>query len=122
MNGQNDNYDIRRIISDELSYGEELLWCDKPMRGAHVSGRSAHNLIFGLFFVAFALFWTISAMAMGGVFGLFGLLFIFAGIYIIFGQSFKKSSMIYGITDKRVIIKTSRSTESIPFSSINQLS
>lgn len=116
------SYNARMAIQSELLYGEELLWCGAPERGTHVSGRGVYNTVFGLFFAIFAVFWTVTAMSMGGMFGLFGIPFIFAGIYVIFGNSFKKSSMIYGVTDKRIIIKSRRSTESIQFSSIRQLS
>ena len=41
---------------------------------------------FGVFYLAFALFWTISASSAGGFFGVFGLPFIAVGMYRCLGK------------------------------------
>ena len=57
---------------------------------------------FGIVFLAFALFWTVSASAMGGPFGLFGLPFIAVGAYIVFGQNIVGKKTYYVITNKKI--------------------
>jgi hypothetical protein len=57
---------------------------------------------FGIVFIAFALFWTVSASAMGGPFGLFGLPFIAVGAYIVFGQNIVGKKTYYVITNKKI--------------------
>ena len=57
---------------------------------------------FGLFFLGFALFWTVSASMAGGFFGLFGLPFIAVGLYLVFGRNLVGKRTYYVITNKRV--------------------
>lgn len=57
---------------------------------------------FGLFFLAFALFWTASASMAGGVFGLFGLPFIAVGVFLVFGKNIVGKKTYYVITNKRI--------------------
>ncbi len=57
---------------------------------------------FGLFFLAFALFWTASASMVGGVFGLFGLPFIAVGVFLVFGKNIVGKKTYYVITNKRI--------------------
>ena len=57
---------------------------------------------FGIFFLAFALIWTVGASAVGGPFGLFGLPFIAVGAYIVFGKNIVGKKTYYVITNKRI--------------------
>ncbi len=122
------SYDGMPMIGGEsvehlLRVGERVLWQGKPLKGPYVL-RTWTMSLFGLFFLAFALFWVVaaymgtrSASADGGGMGmlfryalpLFGLPFIAIGCYMAFGH-FVKSAIewkqtLYVLTDQRVILR-----------------
>ncbi len=94
-------------IQPFLHSGEEVLWIGKPYasRSYRISPFLA---IFALFWCGFAVFWMISAMAIGGPFGLFGIPFVCVGIYLLYsvfvGQKKMMDTAVYAVTDSRAII------------------
>lgn len=96
-NSQNNEYDFARayFLPDEYE-----LWRG---RSKGMDPRQKMMMIpFGLFFLGFAIFWTVSAGMAGGFFGLFGLPFIAVGIYIVFGKNLVGKRTYYVITNKRI--------------------
>lgn len=102
---------IPNELSDQvrpfLLDGEKLLWCGKPY--ASVKYRPpVFLMVFAVFWLGFSLFWTVSATAVGGPFGLFGLPFIVTGIVllyrVLFGQQSLHRRTVYAVTDLRVIM------------------
>ena len=61
-----------------LESGEKIVWKGKPEPGASVR-MTWFELIFGLFFFGFAVFWTVGATVTGGLFGVFGIPFMAVG-------------------------------------------
>ena len=57
---------------------------------------------FGLFFLAFSLFWTAGASMTGGLFGLFGLPFIAVGLFLVFGKNIIGKKTYYVITNRKI--------------------
>ena len=96
-NTQNNEYDFARgyFLSDEYE-----LWRGKS-KGMN-SQQKMFMIPFGIFFLGFALFWTMTASAVGGPFGLFGLPFIAVGAYIVFGKNIVGKKTYYVITNKRI--------------------
>ena len=96
-NTHNNEYEFARgyFLPDEYE-----LWRGKS------KGMDPHQKMimipFGIVFIAFALFWTASASAIGGPFGLFGLPFIAVGAYIVFGKNIVGKKTYYVITNKRI--------------------
>ena len=96
-NTSNNEYGFARVyfMPDEYE-----LWRGKS------KGMDPHQKMmmipFGIFFLAFAIFWTVSATAAGGFFGLFGLPFIAVGAYIVFGKNIVGKKTYYVITNKRI--------------------
>ena len=78
-----DGRDLRAEIAPYLHPGESLLWTGQPY-----TTRKFHTnpfmLIFMLFWFGFAVFWTVSASAVGGFFGLFGIPFMLIGGYMLY--------------------------------------
>ncbi|MEY4590858.1 MAG: hypothetical protein RL497_2934 [Pseudomonadota bacterium] len=102
-------------ITAELKPGESVSWSDQPDPSAYAKGSIITTLFF-IPFTAFALFWMASAadfkipdLSKGGgsLFPLFGLPFLLVGLWGFF-QPFRMkknaASVIYVITNKRVII------------------
>ena len=96
-NTNNNEYDFTRayFLPDEYE-----LWRG---RSKGMDPRQKMTMIpFGIFFLGFAIFWTVSASAAGGFFGLFGLPFIVVGAYLVFGKNVVGKKTYYVITNKRI--------------------
>ena len=103
------NYDSS-LFNEARSFlhdSEQVLWIGKPCQSAKAPV-SVPTLIFSLFWLAFAIFWTVTATAAAGGFGLFGIPFLCIGIYLVYsvtvGQKHKYANTVYVVTDKRAMI------------------
>ncbi len=97
-----------------LDDGETLLWQGRPDDRLFLLRKADGLLIpFSLFWGGFALFWNLSAWAMGAplFFKLFGLPFLAIGLYVIIGRFFVdqmiRRKTIYALSDRRAFIATS---------------
>ena len=109
----NDHYTNQNSLQAELQpflrYDETLLWSGTPGK-IPASQTNPILPVFAIFWMGFAIFWTITATAIGGPFGLFGLFFIFFGGFAFYNAFFGKrnylKNAVYAVTDKRAIIIT----------------
>lgn len=107
-NSEQKHYDECSDIENELcSYmmpHENFLWTGRKQKG-YGMGASCLTMIFPLFWIGFAVFWTLMATAAGGGFmAVFGIPFIIIGIAMLI--KFRKMTggkHTYAITDCRVI-------------------
>lgn len=119
-----------------LDDGENLLWVGAPTPGLSVQAADLPKSAFGLFYLGFAIFWTVLASAGaakgGGLFAmafpLFGIPFMVVGAYILFGRFFfdayRRRKTRYALTDRRAIIASSalrRSMTSYPATSFTAI-
>jgi hypothetical protein len=114
---QNLNPDEQRHLQNELHNGESLLWVGKPNTSVIFHPSDWFLIPFSLLWGGFAIFWE------GGVTGLFGLgngnpspsffmlwgiPFVLIGQYLIWGRFFyaawKKTRLIYAVTNRRVLV------------------
>ncbi len=110
--------DPRDVARRELREGEELIWADRPHPSA-LRKRSMATFYVAIPFTAFACFWlwgasqAVGTSALGTVFPLFGLPFLFIGLWMLSGpwRTAKEAvSTIYAITNQRLMIcRTGRS-------------
>src|SRR5215831_14428924 len=119
-------------ISQELDAGEKLLWAGRPRQGIFFRPSDALLIPFSLIWGGFAIFWEATALYATSrphsdapdfirfIFPLWGLPFVAIGLYLIFGRFFvdraQRAKTAYGITDRRVIIRSgifSRTTKSL---------
>src|SRR4051812_19863506 len=102
--------DTDKIVSSELSTGEELVWSGRPRAGIRLSGPDLFLIPFSLVWCGFAVFWEKSVLGMGapGFFPLFGLVFVVVGLYLVFGRfiadAIRRGKTFYGLTPRRAII------------------
>lgn len=101
-----------------LAPGEEVLWQGRPRPGVVIRAGDLPQMLFGLVFFAFSVFWMIMAGWMGGgtggpfglLFPLFGLPFVAVGFYMAGGRLlwdvYKNQHMWYSLTNRRAIIAT----------------
>ena len=96
-NTQNNEYEFARayFLSDEYE-----LWRGKS-KGMDPQQKIT-MIPFGIFFLGFAIFWTVTASATGGLFGLFGLPFIAVGSYLVFGKGIVGKKTYYVITNHKI--------------------
>ncbi|MGM9631899.1 MAG: hypothetical protein ACI3XL_02260 [Eubacteriales bacterium] len=80
---------------------EYVVWRGRPSKK-----RAPEDFVmmpFGLFFAGFAIFWTIMAFTLtGSLVGLFGLLFIAVGLYVMFGARITRRKTFYVITNHKI--------------------
>jgi len=101
--------DLYQEIKPFLGNDETVLWIGKP--GKIPSSPSSPILpLFAVFWMGFAIFWTVAATSIGGPFGLFGVFFILFGGFFFYTAFFGKRNLlktaVYAVTDRRAIIVT----------------
>lgn len=111
------NYQFK--IKEYILLDEALLWTGKPTKEIKLLPAEKFNMLFGIIWTIFSLFWitmaTIGAMSASEdsltislVFPLFGIPFLIVGIYFIFiapirGRN-RRKNMEYALTNKRILI------------------
>jgi hypothetical protein len=115
MARRNDDQVPYETAQGEMRTGEKLLWVDRPNPAA-LARKALGKALFGIPFLAFALYWTYTAggsywlsgePAPAGAFPLFGLIFIVAGLGLVASPllaAIQGRSMVYAISDRRLII------------------
>lgn len=90
-----------------LREGEQVLWTGTPYEKERVRLPLA-GMIFILFWLGFAVAWTVSAFSMSGGFGFFGIPFLLFGAgmlwYFTVGMTRRGKYMLYAVTDTRALI------------------
>jgi hypothetical protein len=97
---------LEQIVRAELTDGEKLAWVGRPRPGRMVLA-SLPVFAFGIFFSGFALFWIWAASRKDGLFALFGLPFLAAGLAMLgspLWAGYKASRTVYAVTDRRAVI------------------
>ena len=93
-----------------LDEGERILWQGQPDSRLRPDFGSLKQSLPALYMVLFSLFWMFQTARMGGIFPLFGLLFLFSGLWRLLKPtlwpSFLRSRTWYTLTDRRAIVAT----------------
>jgi hypothetical protein len=109
---------LHSLVRHELRPDEKLLWVERPGGGGLARTESVKAL-FGMPFLAFALFWTYMAggeawldgeVSPSGFFPLFGLVFVAVGLGMVLSPLwawFRARWIAYAISDQRLIIISS---------------
>ena len=112
-----------------LSPGERILWTGQPKQGLALSGSDSYLIPFSLLWGGFAFYWNYSVWTDfddDWFFRLWGIPFLLAGFYFIFGHFFHdaiiRRNLHYAVTDRRVLFLhgkrsakfTSRDIQSLP--------
>lgn len=103
--------DAYNFIKPYLVNDEYILWKGKPEKGNIFIRREIITSLFGLFWLAFSLFWEASAIKSSGslFFALWGIPFICIGLYLVFGRfiqtAYLRNKTFYVVTNKKLIIK-----------------
>lgn len=122
------DFDIENNLRQNLDSNERLIWTGKPKHGILFRTSDIFLVPFSLLWGGFAIFWETSVIATNTpfFFKLWGIPFVFAGLYLIFGRFFidakRRANTIYGITEDRIIIKSGIFTQQIQSLNIRTLS
>ncbi len=102
-----------------LDPGEKIVWQDRPDARISFAGRAPMQMIMGVFFTGFALFWIVQASwitshdgfpAFARFFPLFGIPFVLVGLKMLGGDAlwaaFVRRHTWYTLTNRRAFIAT----------------
>lgn len=99
---------------DILDPSEAILWQGRPERHVHFYARDLPEMLMGVFFTGFSIFWMTMAFKAPGNFWMFGLVFFFVGLFTISRRnllaSLRRRFVWYTLTTQRAIL-----TENAPF-------
>lgn len=113
-----DTYNNDYSFADSyLADGDFVLWRGKPEKGMTLGGGNILSILFGVFWIAFVVFWVFGAISSGAPLPMiiFGLMFLGVGIGLIAGRpimtEMMKPKTAYVITNKAIIKKCGRMVE-----------
>ena len=103
------------LFQPYLFAGENILWTGRPKQGLALSGRDVFLIPFSLLWGGFAIFWNVSVWtfpktgeSVDWFMPLWGLPFLIAGVYLIFGRFFHDAAirkrLFYAVTDQRILV------------------
>lgn len=96
------------VERDVLQDRERIAWKGRPGGGRPLALR-LFEFLFSIVWLGFAIFWTVTASANGGLFGLFGVPFIVIGVWALsrpLRENLRARRVYYAITDRRILIVT----------------
>jgi hypothetical protein len=101
---------MHQIFQPDLLSDERILWVGKPETSVIFSSFDFFLIPFSLVWFSFAIFWEFTVISSGApkLFTLWGVPFVIAGLYFVFGRFFykawKKTRTYYAVTDKRILV------------------
>ncbi|MBL7943439.1 MAG: hypothetical protein JNM00_11760 [Flavobacteriales bacterium] len=100
--------DELNVLREHLHAHERILWTGKPRQGIVFTKADFFMIPFSVFWLGFAVTWTVIAFNAAPFFGLFGLPFVAVGCMMAFGRFIRdrklRAQTIYALTDSRVIL------------------
>jgi hypothetical protein len=93
-----------------LNEGEEILWQGRPSGALRLEWRSPMDALMPLAFVAFSVFWMVTAATEGGLAWMFGLIFFGVGVHKLIGEhlwkAYVRRNTHYTLTTQSIFIAT----------------
>jgi hypothetical protein len=121
----------KSVLTQQLNTEGRLLWSGQPPQGIRLRPSDGLMIPFSLLWGGFAIFWEMSAIVSGAplFFALWGIPFVFIGLYIIVGRFYMdaliRRGTYFGVTNERALILTtgpfSRQTRSLDLRTLVEL-
>jgi hypothetical protein len=114
-----DSFDAAQALRPVLNSGERLLWAGQPAQGLRLQASDLFRLPFGLAVAAFVVVWEVLAFRPKTpvLFRFVGIPFLAVGFHLAIGRFFaearRRSRTYYGVTDRRVLIRTGASAAAL---------
>lgn len=124
-------HESEHVIASQLEGGERLLWHGGPRQGLRMTAGDIILVPFSLLWGGFAFFWEYMVLRHGApwFFAVWGIPFVLFGAYVIAGRFFwdakRRAATYYGVTNRRVIIRSGvwrPSTRSVNLRTLSDLS
>lgn len=122
------NINLQSELRQHLDPYENLLWTGQPKKGIIFRSADIFLIPFSLLWCGFAIFWMVMVSQTDTLFALFGIPFVVIGLFFVFGRFIvdaqQRANTLYGLTEKRVIIKSgifSKKIKSIDIQSLTNL-
>jgi hypothetical protein len=109
-------------ITRSLARDERLIWWDRPIPALLARREITIGILMGLFFLAFSIFWLSMAFRAPGPFFLFGVPFVFIGLWMASAPIrayVRAGSMLYALTDRRAMLLTGSTTRTFPLDQLD---
>ena len=109
----------KEIIEQQLDPGERLLWAGQPRSGIRFRPQDVFLIPFSILWCGFVIFWEVSVIRSNApfFFMLWGIPFVCAGLFIVFGRfffdSYNREHTAYGVTSERILIVSGIFTQQI---------
>lgn len=119
--------DIPQPLANAIERDEKLLWWDRPPEGLIFRQSDVFAIPFSAMWAGFTVFWEYQMVSNGApsFFGLCGIPFILAGIYILIGRFFhdawRRRGTVYGVTSQRAIIVACGETKSLELANLGEI-
>ena len=108
---------LQKELDGYLDRDERLLWVGKPKLGIHFQFIDIFLIPFSAVWFGFSVVWVTLAAQGSILFSLFGIPFVFVGFYMLIGRFFvdkrKRDNTVYGLTAKRILIKSGKNKVSV---------
>jgi hypothetical protein len=108
-------------ITRLLAADETLTWWDRPIPMLLARHELNANMLFGLFFLAFSIFWMTMAWNAPGPFFLFGAPIVLVGLWLASAPLrayARASSTLFALTNRRALVLTSSKARTFPLDQI----
>ena len=109
-------------ITRRLGRGERLIWWDRPNPARYARRDANFGVLFGVFFLGFAIFWMTTAYRAPGLFFLFGIPFVLAGLWMVTAplRAYRAAhATAFALTDKRVLTVTGSTVTARPLEHVD---
>jgi len=118
---------FKQALQKHIDKGEIILWAERPKQGIIFRSSDGCLIPFSLAWGGFAIFWETMVFVMDApiFMALFGIPFVVIGLYLIVGRFFHdmyiRKQVIYGLTEKRIIIKRGETLRFVELSALTDI-
>lgn len=118
---------LKQRLQKEVGKGERVIWAERPKQGLIFRSSDGCLIPFSLAWGGFAIFWETMVITMDApiFMAIFGIPFVVIGLYLIVGRFFHdkyiRKKMIYGLTEKQIIIKRGDNTRFVDLTALTDI-
>lgn len=118
---------LKQELQKHVNKRDKIIWAERPKQGLIFRSSDGFLIPFSFAWGGFAIFWEVTVLATGApiFMALFGIPFVLIGLYLIVGRFFHdmyiRKEMIYGLTEKQIIIKRGDKLRFVDLSSLTDM-